>query len=163
MQAGTSGQGMGPGYSHEFSDHVPGDDLDGLWLVVRAQTSESFLHGMFISEQYDGAVTLGQGLWVQQGQIRSWSPHYLLGSPNFEHSLPLPYCFHPIQWQGRLARADCRTTESSQGTEKAAMMLCTCTRPPVFCTDQLFRDQGLSITRADTPGRGVASVCPYLT
>lgn len=55
-----------PGHSHELPDHVPGDELDGLWLVVQAQGSESFLNGMLISEQHDGAVILGQGLWGQE-------------------------------------------------------------------------------------------------
>lgn len=48
-------------YSHELSDHVPGDELDGLWLSIQAQSSESFLKGMLISEQHNGAVTLALG------------------------------------------------------------------------------------------------------
>lgn len=94
--------GLGPGYSHEFPNHVPGDELDGLQLVVQAQSSESFLSGMLISEQYDGSVTLGQGLWVQQRQLRSWSSHFPLVRPNFKCKLPLSWGFHPIQWQRRL-------------------------------------------------------------
>lgn len=67
VQAETRGQGVSPGYSHELPNHVSGDKLNGLWLVVPAQSSESFLNGMLISEQHDGAVDLGQGLWVQKG------------------------------------------------------------------------------------------------
>lgn len=60
-----------PGYSHELPDHVPGDELDGLWLVVQAQGSESFPNGMLISEQYYGAIALVQGLWGQEGQFEA--------------------------------------------------------------------------------------------
>lgn len=51
-----------PGYSHQLPDHVPGDELDSLRLVVQAQGRESFPNGVLISEEHDGAVTLGQGL-----------------------------------------------------------------------------------------------------
>lgn len=71
VQPGMRGQGTGPGYSHEFSDHVPGDELDGLWLVLQGQSRESFLNGMLISEQHDGAVPLGRGLWVQKDSLEA--------------------------------------------------------------------------------------------
>lgn len=100
-----SGKALCARYSHELPDHVPGDELDGLWLVVQGQGSESFPNGMLISEQHDGAVALGQRLWCQEGQLKSWSPHFLLVSPNFKCSLPLSWGFYPIQWQGRLAGA----------------------------------------------------------
>lgn len=50
-----------PGDSHEFSDHVSGDELDCLWLVVQAQSSERFPDSVFIAEHHDRAVTLALG------------------------------------------------------------------------------------------------------
>lgn len=61
--AGWDGRAPRPGYSHELPDHVLGDELDGLWLVVQARGSESFPSGMLFLEQHDGPVALGQGLW----------------------------------------------------------------------------------------------------
>lgn len=63
VQLGQGGRAWALGtHSHEFSDQVPGDELDGLWLVLQGQSRESFLNGMLISEQHDGAVAPGQGL-----------------------------------------------------------------------------------------------------
>lgn len=73
VQAGTQGQGAAPGHSHELPDQVPGDELDGLRLVLQAQGSETLPNGMLISEEHDGTVTLGQRLQGQEGQLRSWS------------------------------------------------------------------------------------------
>lgn len=57
---------MGPGHSHELPDQVPGDELDGLRLVLQGQRRERLLNGTLVSEQHDGAVALGRGLWVQK-------------------------------------------------------------------------------------------------
>lgn len=61
--------------SHEFSHHVPGDELDGLWLVVQAQASESFPDGMLISQQHNGTVTLALGWGLGGGKDSLKSVH----------------------------------------------------------------------------------------
>lgn len=116
-----SGKALCARYSHELPDHVPGDELDGLWLVVQAQGSEIFPNGMLISEQHNGAVALGQRLWCQEGQLKSWSPHFLLVSPNFKCSLPLSWGPHPAAEEAGWG-LDCRTTKSSQGTESSRVL-----------------------------------------
>lgn len=65
--------------------------------MVQAQRCEGFPNGMLVSEQHDGAVTPGQGLGGQEGQLRSWSPHFLLVSRGWH--------LHPIQRQGKSAGA----------------------------------------------------------
>lgn len=104
LQAGREGRALRPGYSQEFPDHVPGDELDGLWLVFQAQGSESLPNGMLILKEHDGAVALGLRLWGQEGQLRSWSAHILWPVPTSSRA-DFPSFFHPIQWQRRLEGA----------------------------------------------------------
>lgn len=109
---------MGPGYSHEFSDQVPGDELDGLWLVLQGQSREGFLNGTLISEQHDGAVALGQGLWVQKDSLEAGHLTSCWSVLNFKCGPPLSWGFHPIQWQGQPAGPRPQAHESSQGVEE---------------------------------------------
>lgn len=148
--AGTRGQGLGPGYSHEFSDQVPGDELDGLWLVLQGQSRESFLNGMLISEQHDGAVALGRGLWVQKDSLEASHLTSCWSVLNFKCGPPLSWGFHPTQWQGRLAGAPAagpREQPGRRGKWRSAL------EHGQMCSVLTGSSENkASITCADTPG-----------
>lgn len=75
--------------------------------MVQAQRRESFPWHACL-EQHDGAVTPGQGLGGQEGQLlEAGHPTLLVSGSGI---------LHPIQRQGKSAGAqDCRGTQSSQG------------------------------------------------
>lgn len=117
-QARMGRQALCPEYSHEFPDHVSGDELDGLWLVLQAQGRERLPNGMLISEEHDGAVALGLRLWGQEGQLRSCSAHILRVHPNFlKGSLPRFLPAHPVAEKAGWG-PDLRTTRVSGALRK---------------------------------------------